>query len=434
MRIHAGIGFGALLRRPPAAALGLGIVLLAVACGSSTGGGGGAALEIAVFSPFSGPNADYGFFEYAGCPPAVDLINADGGVLGHKLSCKIVDNRGDPADAVPAAQKMLATSSNLVAIIDGDSGLLSATVPLFDRAHIPDVSAGGDVEFDKNQYKYFWRTIPGDDVSGYAVAAWVKKMGWTRIASAFSQDPASQGNVPGLLDGAKKLGFTITTNQQIVPDQTSYATEIQQLIGGSPQAIATELDPQTGGVFFGQVKQAGLQVPIVGTSGTIGTDWNNALIAAVGKADFDKYFTILTFYAPSQGVAFDAFTQALAKAKDVSNPDRYQGQIYSEVPFDNVTMLGLAMLEANSVDPSVYNPYIETVVNGGPGAVDVNTFAEGKSALAAGKKIRYVGITGVVHFDQYHNSTGVWADMQPDNNNAVVGVLSPAEVAAAQGK
>ena len=175
-------------------------------------------------------------------------------------------------------------------------------------------------------------------------------------------------------------------------------------------------------------------MPIVGTSGTIGTDWNNALIAAVGKADFDKYFTILTLYAPSQGVAFDAFTQALAKAKDVSNPDRYQGQIYSEVPFDNVTMLGLAMLEANSVDPSVYNPYIETVVNGGPGAVDVNTFAEGKSALAAGKKIRYVGITGVVHFDQYHNSTGVWADMQPDNNNAVVGVLSPAEVAAAQGK
>ena len=28
---------------------------------------------------------------------------------GHKLTCTIVDSRGDPADAVPAAQQMLAT-------------------------------------------------------------------------------------------------------------------------------------------------------------------------------------------------------------------------------------------------------------------------------------------------------------------------------------
>ncbi len=421
--------------RKAALVLAAGLAIVSGACGSSGAAADTSPLEIAVFSPFSGPNADYGFFEYAGCPPAVNLINAAGGVEGHKLYCQIVDNRGDPADAVPAAQRMLATSPHLVAIIDGDSGLLSATVPLFERAHIPDISAGGDTEFDKNSYQYFWRTIPGDDVSGYAVAAWMKKSGYLKVAAAFANDNASQGNVPGLTDGASRLGVTITSNQAITLDQTSYETEVQKLVASHPQAIATELDPQTGGVFYGQLKQAGLLVPIVGTSGTLGTDWNNALISAMGKAEFDKYFTILTLYAPSTGEAWDTWNKALlAAGKDVKNAPTYASQIYAELPYDNVNLLALAMVAAHSVDPKVYNSYIAKVADGGPGAVEVHTFAAGKSALQSGKQIRYVGVTGAVSFDKYHNSGGVWADLQPDNNNAVVGILTAAEVSAAQGR
>jgi branched-chain amino acid transport system substrate-binding protein len=411
------------------------VSLLASACGQgSSTNTNTTPLEIAVFSPFSGSNADYGFFEYAGCPPAVNLINTAGGVLGHKLYCKIVDNRGDPADAVPAAQVMLATSPNLVAIIDGDSGLLSATVPLFERARIPDLSAGGDVEFDTNKYKYFWRTIPGDDVSGFAVAAWMNKNGYNRIASVFANDQASQGNVPGLINGAQKLGLTITINQSVTLDKTSYESEVLKVVASSPQAIATELDPQTGGIYYRQLKQAGGLVPIVGTSGTLGEDWNKSMISGIGKSDFNKYFTILTLYSPSSGEAWDVWNKALlAAGNDVKNPPQYADQIYAELPYDNVNLLALAMVAAKSVDPKVFNNYLQTIANGGPGAVEVHTFAQGLAALQAGKSVRYVGVTGATTFDQYHNSGGVWADMSPGNNNAVNGVLSAAEVAAAQG-
>src|ERR1700733_2691996 len=96
-------------------ALAGGVMGLALtACGSSpsTGGSssasGSSALEIAAFSPFTGPNAPYGYFQYTGCVSAVPVINAVGGVMGHHLTCTIVDNRGEPADAVPAANNMLA--------------------------------------------------------------------------------------------------------------------------------------------------------------------------------------------------------------------------------------------------------------------------------------------------------------------------------------
>lgn len=408
-----------------------------VACGSSGSPGGttkgsNSTLEIAVFSPFSGPNADYGFFEYAGCPPAIRLINADGGVLGHHLTCTIVDNRGDPADAVPAAAKMLATSPNLVGIIDGDSGLLSATVPLFQKAHIPDLSCGGDIQFDTSTYSYFWRTIPGDDVSGYAVAAYLKyKTKYTKVAAVFANDQAAQGNVPGLVKGAKQLGLDIVVNEAIALDSTSYETEIQQVRAAHPQVLATESDPQTAGVFLGELQQAGALVPMIGTSGTLGTDYNKAAIAAIGADAFTKNFVRLTLYAPSSGPAWQVWDKSLlASASQVKQASTYADQIYAEVPYDNVNMLALAMLAAKSTTPSVYNPYIRKITEG---TTVVHTFAQGKAALAAGKTIDYVGVEGQVHFDKYQNSAGVWAALNPITN-APAAVLTPAEVSAAEGR
>src|SRR5438094_572305 len=83
-------------------------------------------------------------------------------------------------------------------------------------------SAGGDVQFDKNPYPYFWRTTPGDDVAGYTLAAYVKfATGFTRVAAVFGNDQAAQGNVPGLTAGARHLGLTIVANQAIALDQTT---------------------------------------------------------------------------------------------------------------------------------------------------------------------------------------------------------------------
>src|SRR3982074_1273359 len=92
---------------------------LAVVVSGGCGGGSGeaGALTMGNFNPFGGGDADFGPEMMGGCVPAVRLINAAGGVLGHTVKCVAVDTRGDPADAVPAATKMLATTSNLVGVL-----------------------------------------------------------------------------------------------------------------------------------------------------------------------------------------------------------------------------------------------------------------------------------------------------------------------------
>jgi branched-chain amino acid transport system substrate-binding protein len=393
------------------------------ACASNNGsaqGSGSGRLQIANFDPFSGPNSSYGYYEQAGCVPAVNLINAEGGVLGHKFYCSITDSRGDPADAVPAAQQLLSTSTNLVAIVDQDSGVLTATVPLFNNAHITDLSIGGDIPFDTNHFAYFWRTIPGDDVAGYSFAAYLKHdTKYTKVASVFTNDQSAQGNVPGLLKGSKDLNLSIVANETLALDQTSYETEVQRLKAAHPQVMVLESDPQTAGVLFGELKQANALMPTVLTSGTLSTSFDRAMIAAIGRADYLKYFVRVVQFAPSAGQAWRVWNQALmnaAKAGQVKTPGVYASSIYSEDPYDNVNMIALAMLEAHSTNPVAFNPYIRKVTTG---STVVHTFAQGKAALQAGKTINYVGVEGQINFDKYHNSAGVWGVFQPLTNKLI---------------
>jgi branched-chain amino acid transport system substrate-binding protein len=406
--------------RRQAVALGAGLALAGglAACGGGSASGGsasGSALEIAAFSPFTGPNAPYGYFQYTGCVAAVHAINGAGGVLGQKLTCKVVDNRGEPADAVPAANNMLASSPHLVGIVDGDSGLMSPTVPLFNQAHIPDLSAGGDVQFDKSPYPYFWRTTPGDDVAGYTLAAYVKfGTSYTRVAAIFGNDQAAQGNVPGLVSGARHLGLSIVSNQAIALGQTTYETEVQKVLAAHPQVIVTESDPQTAGVLLGNLKQAGWNGPVVGTSGTLGVDYDKAAIAALGKAAYEARFVRIISYAQQSGPAFGVWKSALlASGKLIKNPASDETAIYAELPYDHATMIALAMLAAHSTSPATFNPFIGKITQG---TAVVHTFSQGKAALAAGKTIDYVGVTGQVSFDKYHNSAGVWAAENPVTN------------------
>jgi ABC-type branched-subunit amino acid transport system substrate-binding protein len=399
--------------------------------GGSSAAGGSATLEVAAFSPFTGPNAPYGFFQYAGCAAAVRAIKSADGVMGHNLTCTIVDNRGDPADAVPAANNMLASSPHLVGIVDGDSGLMSPTVPLFNQAHIPDLSAGGDVQFDKNPYPYFWRTTPGDDVAGYTLAAYVKfGTSYTRVAAVFGNDQAAQGNVPGLVSGAQHLGLTIVDNEAVALDQTTYETEVQKIIASHPQVIVTESDPQTAGVLLGDLKQAGWNGPIVGTSGTLGVDYDKAVIAAVGQASYEAHFVRVISYAQQSGAAWQTWKSALlASGSLVKNAASDETAFYAELPYDHTTMIALAMLAAHSIDPVTFNPYVEKITQG---STVVHTFAAGKAALAAGKTIDYVGVTGQVSFDRYHNSGGLWAAENPVTN-LPVSLVSAKDIATAEG-
>jgi ABC-type branched-subunit amino acid transport system substrate-binding protein len=380
--------------------------------GSSSPAKGGS-LVVATFAPYSGPDASYGPEEASGMIAAMVDINAHGGVLGHKFAWANVDDRGDPADAVPAADKLIASTPNLVGIMGPDSNEASATIPIFNRARIPMNVGAGQSLFDKTSYQYFWRNTPPDAAVGYAMAYYAARVRHcTTAAAVYATDVASQGAGPASVHGFTYLGGKITASIALAPGQPSYQTEAAQVAAAHACVVFTEEDAPTGATFFKELLQLGGLSPVIGTSGTIVPGWLTAMKGALGASTFAKDYAGLTFGAPDPAItpAYHLYQADIhAAAKDVEAPaSQWLNDPYGMSTWDAMNEYALAMLMARSVSPPVFNHYIYTVTQPSPGAVIVHDFAQGAAALAAHKKIEYVGALGESPYNTYHNGFGTF--------------------------
>ena len=61
----------------------------------------------------------------------------------------------------------------------------------------------------------------------------------------------------------------------------------------------------------------------------------------------------------------------------------------------------------------------------------MHSYAAGLAALNAGKKIDYVGATGLIAWNKWHNSTGGFevTGYQPNGSTPLVDIISAADIA-----
>jgi hypothetical protein len=108
---------------------------------------------------------------------------------------------------------------------------------------------------------------------------------------------------------------------------------------------------------------------------------------------------------PLSGPGYDLFkTNLLGLGSQIQNASQYVGHPYTIGDFDALTIMALAMVKANSTSPKDYNSHITKVTAPSSGATVVHNYADGLSALKAGKTIQYVGASGPLVFNKYHSA------------------------------
>jgi ABC-type branched-subunit amino acid transport system substrate-binding protein len=424
-----------------AAALAVG--LAACASKSSSGAGpSGSTLTIADVAPFSGPDAALGPTYLATCYGATTAINNAGGVLGHKLTCKSVDTRGDPADAVPAVNQLFATTSSLALVIGCTSDEAASVVPIINSHKMAMFCMTGQSEFDHVHFPYFYRLVPPDLEESYAMVAIAQEMHYSRIALAFGNDIGSQTFIQPAIAALKKASITLTTNQTLDLNATTFRTEAEAIIQSHPDAIMTEALGNADPTLFSEIKQlnGGKMIPIVATSAAISPPFFKAAAAAVGAPEFASDFRADNLVTETSGPAYQAFSKALLAEQGKVPGATGNFTTYLSAPggvhlYDGINLAALAMVMSKSTSPSVYAPDMIKIGNGVPGATVVYSFAQGAAALEAGKTIRYEGPGGPTNFDSYHDSTGIFQiDTYSANGNVnVVGNLSATQLRALSG-
>jgi branched-chain amino acid transport system substrate-binding protein len=427
-----------------AASAAFALALAACSSSSSTTAGGsspaaGSTITVADVAPFSGADAALGPTYLASCYGSTSAINAAGGVMGAKLTCKSVDTRGDPADAVPAVNQMFASTPNLGVVIGCTSDEAASVAPVINAHKMAMFCMTGQSEFDSVHLPYFFRLVPPDLAESYAMVVIAQQLHYKKIALAFGNDIGSQTFIQPAIASIKKAGMTLTTNQTLDLKATTFRTEASAIVNSHPDAIMTEALGAADPTLFSEIKQlnGGKMIPIIGTSAAISPAFFKSAAAAVGAQQFVSGFHADNLVVESSGPAFDAFKTALLSQQGKVPGTTGDFTTYLSAPggvhlYDGVNLAALAMIMAKSTSPAVYTPDIIKIANGVPGATVCFSFAQCVGPLKAGKAIRYEGPGGPTNFDVHHTSTGIFQidTYSADGTVNVVGNITAAQLRA----
>src|SRR6202521_2037009 len=333
---------------PRVVAACLALVLALAACGgtTSTPAASGGPLTMRVLSCFTGTLASLGEAMLQGSQVAQKAINDAGGILGRQLNLAHADTQCDEADSVVALRHLLATQ-DLVGIIGPETQEISADAPIITAAKIPDEFQGGSTLFDHNTNQWLWRDSPSDSQLGVAMALYAQKKGYKNAALLFYSDIAAQTFAAPITATWQKMGNKIVSNVTVAPDQTSYRTQVQQIINTHPDVIFTQTDAATAAVLFQNFKELNnLAIPFVGTDVTGVDEYLKAVTYAAANAH------LISVYGTSvSGQAADEFNKVFA-ARFGSTVQPLANANYA---YDAVISLALAVQKAGSTSGSAIN-------------------------------------------------------------------------------
>jgi branched-chain amino acid transport system substrate-binding protein len=355
--------------------------------------------KIGVEGPMTGIYAEVGAGFWQGAQAAAREINAEGGLLGGKLSLDQADDVSDPSDAIPAIRKLV--NLDHIDALDGpNSTVLPAIESILTSNKIPTMFEGGSTAFDTNTNPWIWRPSPSDAQLGVAMAAYALSKHYATAAMMFSSAASAQ-TLSGIVeDTYTKNGGKIVSTETLQPGATSYRSEVAKVVASKPDVIFTQVDPTSGAPLFTDFAQTNsLAIPFIGSDLTAGSDFIKAITASVANR---ALVSIQGSTNAGPGTApFLKYYGELYKGEPIS------GANYS---YDAIMELALAMQAAGTTDTTKVNAQIPNVSN--VGGTDVSDWATALADLKAGKKVHFVGAGGPAGYDSHHNALGAFSAFQ----------------------
>jgi branched-chain amino acid transport system substrate-binding protein len=236
----------------------------------------------------------YGLSELAGIEGAAKVINEkQGGILGHKIVVKSINDNGNPQTGTSELIKYLSSNPKPNNFYPGaESTLEGALIPVAAR-HGLLMCAKGDGE------ELF---APGK-VSGYplgfsvqgtvpplneAVAEFMKKKGIKKVGILLGEYAYAEGELPIIEKALDKQGIAHTVVKASLT-ATSLTPQLDQLKSNGAEAIYAALVGASSGYALAARAQLGWNVPLVGEGSFSGTDLTKTVPASQLK---NAYITL----------------------------------------------------------------------------------------------------------------------------------------------
>jgi branched-chain amino acid transport system substrate-binding protein len=322
---------------------------------------------------------------------AVDLINAQGGILGGKTLVSVMVDTGCSGDLGGPGADRLVNSEKVTAIFG--SYCTGPTIAAANGAAIAgnvvmiSPSATSPVVTGIEDNDLVFRTVISDAYQGTKGAGLLLSKGIDTVAITYTNNDYGKGLADAFATAFEAQGGTVTANVAHEDGKSDYRPEIGQMEStGAETLVLYGYENAGGGVILDQAMESGFFLNYFGGDGMAG----DALLKNHKNLDG----MILTKAAPAAGPAFDAY------AKIVSDAGLAPDATYAATSFDAVFLLALAMEKNGSTDRVGVSAALREVGNAPGEIIMPGEWAKAVELIEAGVDIDYQGASGVVEFDE----------------------------------
>ncbi|MFN7151649.1 MAG: ABC transporter substrate-binding protein [Microthrixaceae bacterium] len=342
---------------------------------------------------------------------AIEEINEAGGVNGEEVLLVEGDDGTSPTVAQTTYDQFV-SSENVDAIIGpAPSSVAAVLAENFGTDKVPACSGSTTAaNLTDAGDGFFFRTAPGDNLQGPALAELIASDNHTAVAIVARNDDYGSGFADSLGGALEESGIEVTETVLYNPDSgTGYDADVQRAVDSSPEAVVVIGFNDDGAQIINAMIGAGAgpaDIPIYTADGMQGSSFgetvdpeNPGVVAGIKGT------------APAAAPAgIEHPFQAVFAATGVDT-------IFSPYYYDCTILMALAAQAAGSDDGTAIKDAFAANLEGDN---DCQTFKECKELLEAGETIHYRGASSA--FDSWQTmepGTGVYDTWTYDAEGAV---------------
>lgn len=386
-------------------------VVLALALSACGGGGGstdvaqagasptettpveadGEQIPIGALVPLTGGGSEFGPRMVTAMEIAIDEVN-ESPPMGRPFRLTVEDSQTDPDAGVRGAQKLIDVNEVEAVLGTWASAVTLAVAPLAIDAGViqMNTSGAGDIT-NLDDDDLVWRFQPPATLTASALVQAALNEGWGTAAILARNDPANTGTADAFTEQFEAAGGEVVTSIIYNPEQTTYASEVNEVLESGADVILHQTYAPEMGVVLREAAQTGVDANWMAPAWAV----NASMINAVGNEIAEGTYAVDS--VPALGA--DAYDRLRAEFESRSGEPLRDSDTYVYMAYDMVVSLALAMEACQCTEGRDVAPFVRQVT--GPEGTPVSSYQEALDALANGDEIDYDGASGVLNFDEF---------------------------------
>ncbi|MER9316244.1 ABC transporter substrate-binding protein [Mesorhizobium sp. M0659] len=364
----------------------------------------GCEVTVGVVMELTGPAGKYGQAGAKSVEMAFRDLNEAGGINGCTLATDIRDSQSQGNIAVDAATQLVQVKH--VPLLIG--GIISSvSIPILTSvtapANVVQISPAASsptltqLGKDGKTNGVFFRTIQSDALQGVAAAKYAIDLGFKKLAIIHVNNDFGVNLVAEFSKAYKALGGELISDTPYNEKQSSYAAEVTAALSSNPDALYLVSTPGDGATIARTwISQGGVQKFLL-NDGMHSPDF----VSSVGAQYLNEA------YGTSSGTTNTASTDYFMKTYEAFSNIPPQSPA-ADRSYDAAAIAGLALAIAGPDNAAGLSKAVHDAVdpNGTPIFAGKDEFAKALALIKDKKPIKYEGVIGPIHFDEYGDVTG----------------------------